>query len=137
MITLLHEQSETLSDTAQARGDDLWISARELEQVTGWALRPEGFCHGDVCVPVPAVNRANYVDGERVNASAFWKRLGNPVVHDAAGEIWAFGTNASDRATSLQSLEAPDFALPDLAGVTHRLSEQRGNKVLLVTWASW
>jgi len=137
MITLLHEQSETLSQTAQARGDDLWIGPRELEQASGWTLKPEGFCHGDVCVPVPAANRANYVDGERVNASAFWKRLGNPVVHDSSSEIWAFGTNASDRVASLQSLAAPDFALPDLACVTHSLGDQRGKKVLLVTWASW
>ena len=137
MVTLLHEQSETPSETAQVRGDDLWISPRELEQATGWTLKPEGFCHGDMCVPVPAANRADYVDAERVNAAAFWRRIGNPVAHDAAGEIWALGTGASDRAASLQSLDAPDFALPDLAGRTHSLGEQRGKKVLLVTWASW
>jgi len=137
MITVLHEQSETLSATAQARGDDLWINPRELERATGWTLKPEGFCHGDVCVPVPAADRASYVDGERVNAAAFWRRLGRAVAHDASGEIWALGTGASDRVASLQSLEAPDFALPDLAGVTHSLSQQRGKKVLLVTWASW
>jgi hypothetical protein len=137
MITVLHEQSETPSETAQVRGDDLWIGARELEQATGWTPRPEGFCHGDVCVPVPAADRANYVDGERVNAAAFWRRLGKPVAHDASAEIWALGTGASDRVASLQSLEAPDFALPDLAGVTHSLAEQRGKRVLLVTWASW
>ena len=32
---------------------------------------------------------------------------------------------------------APDFALPDLAGELHTLSEHRGKKVLLATWASW
>jgi peroxiredoxin len=32
---------------------------------------------------------------------------------------------------------APAFALPDLDGRRHRLSDHRGNKVLLVTWASW
>jgi peroxiredoxin len=32
---------------------------------------------------------------------------------------------------------APDFTLPDLAGRPHSLAEQRGNKVLLVVWASW
>ena len=137
MVTLLHEQSETSATTAQAKGDDLWISPRELEQATGWALKPEGFCHGDVCVPVPAGDRARYVDGERVNAAALWRRIGNPVVHDASGEVWALGSGASDRASSLQSLEAPDFALPDLAGTMHSLSEQRGRKVLLATWASW
>lgn len=137
MITLLHEQSETLVPTAQAKGDDLWISPRELTQATGWTMKPEGFCHGDVCVPVAAGDRSRFVDGERVNAAAFWRRLGNPVVRDASGEAWAFGTGASDRGTALQSLQAPDFALPDLVGAAHTLSQQRGRKVLLATWASW
>ena len=38
MITLLHEQSETSSETAQVRNEDLWISPRELAQATGWTL---------------------------------------------------------------------------------------------------
>jgi len=32
---------------------------------------------------------------------------------------------------------APDFTLPDLAGTPHRLSDLRGRKVFLSTWASW
>jgi len=137
MITLLHEQSETVSQTAVVKNEDLWISPGELEQATGWSFKPEGFCLGDMCVPVPAGQRSRYVDDEKVNAAAFWKRLGHPIAHDAAGEVWALGSGANDRAASLQSLEAPDFALPDLAGVTHTLSKQRGKKVLLATWASW
>ena len=58
-------------------------------------------------------------------------------MHDAAGEVWVLGTSAADRSSALQSLEAPDFALPDLAGATCTLSQQRGKKVLLATWASW
>lgn len=137
MITLLHEQSETSSETALVKDEDLWIGPRELELATGWSMKPEGFCLGDVCVPVPAGQRSRYVDGDRVNAAAFWRRLGNPIVHDASGEIWVLGTGAPDRAASLQSLEAPDFALPDLSGATRTLLEQRGKKVLLATWASW
>ena len=30
-----------------------------------------------------------------------------------------------------------DVGLPDLDGRPHRLSDHRGKKVLLVTWASW
>ena len=137
MVTLLHEQTEITAETARVKDGDLWLSARDLERATGWAMKPEGFCLGDVCVPVPTGNRTSYVDGEAVNAAAFWRRLGTPIAHDASGEIWALGTGASDRASSLQSLEAPDFALPDLSGAEHTLSEHRGKKVLLVTWASW
>jgi peroxiredoxin len=47
------------------------------------------------------------------------------------------GEAAGDRAAALRSLQAPDFTLPDLSGRMHRLSEHRGKKVLLVSWASW
>ena len=47
--------------------------------------------------------------------------MGNPIVHDAAREVWVLGTSAADRSTSLQSLEAPDFSLPDLGGCERTL----------------
>ncbi len=100
-------------------------------------MKPEGFCLGDVCVPIPPTQRTLLVDGTSVNAAAFWRHLGHPVVHDDARSTWVFGTRAADRASSLAALEAPDFAFPDLSGHMHTLSEHRGNKVFLVTWASW
>jgi len=137
MITVLHEQTETSCSTARADGEQLWIGAGEFEKATGWSLKPQGFCRGDICVPVPAGRTAEFVAGDTVNAAAFWRRMRNPVVHDVDGEVWVLGRSAADRSTSLQSLEAPDFTLPDLAGVERTLSEHRGKKVLLATWASW
>ena len=137
MVTVLYEQSQTNCTTARAAGEDLWIGRRELETMTGWSMKPQGLCRGDICVPVPVGQAADYVAGDVVNAAAFWRRMDNPILHDAAGEVWVLGTSASHRSASLQSLEAPDFALPDLGGVTHTLSEHRGKKVLLATWASW
>jgi hypothetical protein len=137
MITVLHEHSETSCSSAHADGEELWIGAEEFARATGWSLKPEGFCHGDICVPVPAGRTAEFVAGDAVNAAAFWRRMNSPVVHDAIGEVWVLGPSATDRSTSLQSLEAPDFTLPDLAGVERTLSEHRGKKVLLATWASW
>jgi len=32
---------------------------------------------------------------------------------------------------------APDFTLSDLSGTPRSLSDLRGKKVLLVTWATW
>jgi hypothetical protein len=137
MVTVLHEQAETNCSTGRAAGESLWIGARELETATGWSMKPQGLCRGDICVPVPAGQAADYLAGDAVNAAAFWRRMDNPVVCDAAGEIWVLGAGATHRSAHLQSLQAPDFALPDLAGVTQMLSEHRGKKVLLATWASW
>jgi len=137
MVTLLHEQSEKECSTGRASGEDLWIGAQEFAAATGWQLKPEGLCRDDICVPVPSSGAADYVSHDALNAAAFWRRMGHPVVHDTAGEVWVLGTRAADRTSALTSLEAPDFTLPDLAGTPQSLSEHRGKKVLLATWASW
>jgi hypothetical protein len=114
-------------------GDGLWLSAAEAARATGWTLKPEGMCRDDVCVPMPA----EAVSGETVDLAAFWTRIGAPLVQDDAATVWSLAPAAGDRLATLASLEAPDFELPDLAGTPHRLADLRGNKVLLVTWASW
>jgi hypothetical protein len=59
------------------------------------------------------------------------------VLHSDRGDVWILARGAGERSAALASLDAPDFALPDLADRVHRLSDYRGRKVLLVTWASW
>ncbi len=125
-----------LSDTGEnpvTASNGLCVSATDAERVTGWELKPEGMCRGDICVPL----RDNMLRGDRIDLAAFWRALGNPVVHDDAGEVWVLGAGAEERNAALAGEQAPDFALPDLAGVSHRLSGLRGNKVFLSTWASW
>jgi len=90
-------------------------------------------CRDELCVPL----RGDALRGSKVDVAAFWRTLGYPVVSDLLGEVWVLGTAADSRTAALAGLEAPDFALPDLAGVPHRLSELRGKKVFLTTWASW
>ena len=72
-----------------------------------------------------------------INLTGLWRSLGHPVVRDAAGDTWVLGTSAGARGQTLETLDAPDFALPDLDGRTHTLSQLRGKKVFLATWASW
>lgn len=62
---------------------------------------------------------------------------GRPVAVDQEERAAYLGVTAEARAAALASLEAPDFRLPDLEGRLHSLSEHRGQKVLLVAYASW
>ena len=60
-----------------------------------------------------------------------------PVAIDLENRVAYLGVSAAERARRLASLEAPDFALPDLGGRMHKLSEHRGKKVFLVAYGSW
>jgi hypothetical protein len=137
MVTIIHEERETEIAAARVAGEALWLSAADLPRATGWTLTSAGLCRSDVCVPVPRGREADLVQGDAVDVAAYWRHAGHPVVRDEAGQVWVLGTGARARTRLLQSLEAPDFALPDLDGRMHTLSEHRGEKVLLVTWASW
>jgi hypothetical protein len=129
MATVLSETGEA----TVAATNGLWLSVDDAARATGWTLKPEGMCQADLCVPLPA---AATHDG-RIDVAAFWQLLGRPVVHDAANHTWVLGAGANERNEALAGLIAPDFTLPDLAGVPHTLSALRGNKVFLCTWASW
>jgi hypothetical protein len=72
-----------------------------------------------------------------VEVGGLWRHLGKALAHSEAGDVWVLGERAGDRVEALRSLQAPDFSLPDPSGAMHSLSEQRGKKVLLVSWASW
>lgn len=137
-ITIIHEQQETRlsSMQAQASAEALWLDRAAIEQSTGWSWKPEGLCHNETCVPLPKSSSA-LVREEMLDVAQMWRHMGNPVVHDATSETWVLGAGSGQRMDALATLEAPDFALPDLAGQTHRLSDYRGKKVFLATWASW
>ncbi len=138
-VTVLWEDREATAAGAQAEGDALWLPAEQLQAVSGWALKPEGACRDEICVPLPAGREAEFLrdGGREFNLAALARLLGQPEVHEQAPAVWAFGEAAAARRDSLRSLEAPDFALPDLEGRVHRLSDYRGRKVFLVSWASW
>ena len=113
--------------------DGLWMRAADAAKTTGWTLKPEGMCLAERCVPLPATA----VKGEQVDVAAFWTKLGGPVVAAENGEVWALGAPADERNAALEGLEAPDFTLPDIDGTPRTLSQLRGRKVFLATWASW
>jgi peroxiredoxin len=120
-----------------AEQDDLWLSPADVVAVTGFELKPEGLCRDEVCYPLPAGAESGIVRDGKLNVAAFWKRRGGSVVHSRDGDVWLLGDAADEQGARVESLEAPDFSLPDINGQLHSLSQYRGKKVFLTTWASW
>ena len=140
MSLVICEQRETTIDGGERHGDALWTTVSDVEVATGWQLKPEGLCRDEICIPLSPQQRRQFLraqgDEVRVDLPGLWRSLGHPAVCDAGGDSWVLGIGAVDRAQALQSLEAPDFSLTDLAGRTHTLDGQRGKKVFLGNWAS-
>jgi AhpC/TSA family len=128
--------------SAQSEGGELWIDSGDLCRATRFELKPQGVCRDELCYPLPQSRQSEFLRDESgkswFNLTAFARLMGQPVAHDDADahSAWYFGVR-SDQRRQLASLEAPDFTLPDLDGKLHSLSDFRGKKVFLVTWASW
>jgi hypothetical protein len=138
MITVMTDEATIEIANARTTDDGLWLSSDDAARATGWTVKPEGFCKGEICVPVPPGRAPSLVGAQgEINVANLWRHLDMPLAHDEARETWVLGTSAAERAERLRSLAAPDFALPDLAGMSHSLAAHRGKKVLLVSWASW
>jgi hypothetical protein len=138
--TVVYDDVATAVTAASDTADQLWISTADLTRATRFELKPQGVCRNELCFPVPKARSAEFVRKSSsktfFNLVAFAQLVNQPVAHDAKLSTWYFGLR-SDQRDGLASLQAPDFTLPDMAGKTHSLSEFRGKKVLLVTWASW
>ena len=108
----------------------LEIDRSAFEAGTGWQLKPEGACKGDVCIPL------NPAPGDRVSIAEIARQMGLPLVADAENGLWALGPE-SIGGRALTTAEAPDLVLPDVDGKPFRLSSLRGQKVLIYAWAPY
>lgn len=120
---------------------DLWVQPADLTRINDFELKPEGACLGDLCVPVRQDrDSAIFVrrnDRPWINVTELADRLQQGWVGDLENRVWSFGQVPSTRSALLTAAIAPDFELPDREGNLVRLSDFRGKKVLLLTWASW
>jgi hypothetical protein len=112
--------------------DEPRVQSDDLRRRTGWELKPEGACKGELCVPLPS----GAIAEDRIDVAVLADRLGMPLVRDEEHGLWGLGP-ASLTGRTLLSAQAPELVLPDLAGRPFALSSLRGQKVVLVTWASW
>jgi len=120
---------------------DLWITTSDLTRATRFVIKPQGVCRDELCFPLPKNRKSEFVSKEGAttwfNLTEFAKMIKQPVVVDQKHGVWYFGAREAEQNGYLTSLEAPNFTLPDLSGRVHSLTDFRGKKVLLVTWASW
>jgi len=134
----------TLSTASGADGD-LWVTLADLKLATGFALKPQGVCRDELCFPIPRGRRAAFLSTVRsargsitwFNLSEFARLLRQPAARETEASIWFFGPRPEEQNGFINSLIAPDFKLADMNGKPHSLSDFRGKKVLLLTWASW
>jgi len=136
--TIIDEGKPFSAASAIAEGEQLWLTSQDMAGATGWELKLQGLCRGEVCVPIPPAGREKFVrDGDRVNLAALAGVLGRPLVHDASQAVWLLGEAVETMNAQRYAAAAPDFTLPDLDGKQHSLKDYRGKKVLLMSWASW
>ena len=121
------------------RGNSLWLSLELLPAVTGFESKPEGLCLADLCIPLPADGSWIKARGEvqYLNLSAFADHLDQVLLKGRDHNVWSLGRAPIVRGRGLGAGLAPDFELQDRQGRPVRLSDFRGKKVLLLTWASW
>jgi hypothetical protein len=98
-----------------------------FSRATGWEIKAEGACKGEVCVNLPE-------GGFDLVRTA--ERLGMAVVQDEDLGLWAVGPETVG-GRALATAQAPELVLPDINGRHFRLSSLRGRKVVLVSWAPY
>ena len=108
----------------------LTLAVADFEQGTGWKIKPEGACKGDVCIPLRGQS------GDTLNVEKLAHDMGLPLVSEASEQCWALGPDAIGGKT-LATAVAPDLALPDLDGNLFSLSSLKGKKVLVYAWAPY
>lgn len=108
----------------------LLVDPRDFAQRTGWHIKPEGACKDERCIPLPPANAEGLFD-----VRPLAQRLGMPLLHDQKHQLWSLGPEAGGNV--LGSAILPDLVLPDLNGNPFALASLRGQKVLILAWASW
>lgn len=116
------------------RGSLNQVDGKQLAAATGWVIKPEGLCRGDVCVPL--FGRAVEVGDADVDLAEWAAALGYVLATDVEHSVAAILPSVSAAAIEV-GCEAPDVELPDIDGYPHSLRELAGRKRVLVTWASW
>ena len=129
--TVLYAGRQIGLTASRVEKGDLWAPFSDLPRINEFAVKPQGACRADVCIPLGKDLKRN----KWLNLSGFARKIRQPFVNE--GPLWSFGEIPVLRAGFLNSRIAPDFAVKNRQGATVRLTDFRGRKILLLTWASW
>jgi hypothetical protein len=134
--TVLYQgKTVVLSDTGS--GDHLLIRPEDLTRVNGFALKPEGICLDDICIPMQPNLLVEQGGRQWFDLTAFADLMGQAHVADVDARVWSFAEMPATRDNTLLNALAPALEVVDRKGEVIRLADYRGRKVLIVTWSSW
>jgi hypothetical protein len=140
-ITVIYDEKATEVTTSSMESKDLWITKKDLLRATRFVVKPQGVCRDELCFPLPKSRKAQFTvkqgKVEWFNLSEFARLIKQPTAFDEKNAVYYFGPRPDAQNAHLNSLVAPNFTLPDVNGKMHSLTDFRGKKVLLITWASW
>jgi hypothetical protein len=138
VATEVAAQPDSLPPT---KSPDLWVTLADLKRATRYEIKPKGVCRDELCFPIPKARAKSFLSKQGsttwFNLSEFARLVRQPVAYDLEQATWFFGPRSDEQNGYVTTLVAPDFKLPDMNGKLHSLSDFRGKKVLLITWASW
>lgn len=105
MVAILAGQHEFEVEPKGA-APGLWLGPADFSRVTGYELKPEGFCRDDICVPAPRGEQSLVAGDGAIDAAGFWRHIGNLAVSDETGSVWAFGEGAGVRVAAQATMPA-------------------------------
>ena len=128
MWTIIGEHGSVEIDGTFEEGASPSLSATEVEHVTGWALKPEGWCRGDRCL-------LHQLDSETFSPDEIATLLGVKITDDPHHRITVLG-HSDDAPLRLEGI-APDIELTTLEGGSENLFEHSDGKTMVVAFSSW
>ena len=120
---------------ARVIAEHVLLDPTALKNVLGWEIHDGLLCNDAMCIPLTDVGALVRAGG--IDLASLARALDRPLAIDIEEGAAFLGASARERSQALAAQQAPDFSLPDLDGRLHTLGEHRGQKILLVAWASW
>jgi len=137
--TILYEGRTITVENTLDDPTNLWVTPEDLTKINGFVIKPEGACLDEICIPLKEGSGLSVtrLGQQWISVTTLAQMINQPFAADTSEKVWSFAPIPAKHESYLQTAVAPDFELKDRSGKTVRLSDYKGKKVLLMTWASW